>query len=685
MGCLSKLPLYFLVFVVLVSGVLGTNLLEGSGFWSNYQSKESGEGVNYGSGVMNFPAQFSTSSINYGSNFQPLVADFNGDGINEIAVTSASYLFALTATTGNIVIKDQFTMPVAQTSQASMVTDRDTGKIYLVMPGSQVLRFYGLNASSQWFLFRAYNVTVQNLTFGSGVVCTSLTDASFGDSCFWVSSTKRWSEYYFKLNTTGSFHLGLAPDDLAPVISSNFNGVKAAVGLITGSYRVVAVVAPLSLTFTGFTANHSSQHLGNYFFQGNQIGGNDLLVVQDYTGTPPCTRAYDSALTNVYGYADTSTRCGLNNWQFAVPGKFSAAVRQICKLDSANDNAYCYNQTGAVVDRIVHLNNFSKTVGSSAFAVDVNGDGFTEIFDGSAFTNARSDLMVNLSTNVFGMFAVADVTGDNNLDLVSSISGKTFVTTATTAFLPSSVNVSLLRSASRNLGSPVCLGTTVTFTHKDCAYYPLDSCSYVVNRNSTQEYLYSTCGNLSINPLFGPFFVGLPSLFTPELSCYFSHVGVVPDFRLYATTTISGTNPATDAYETVRVTVINGTPGLDCNLAPFLGLPIVIPSSVAPSLPNASQRNELQYWGTAGGSVPLVIAGFLILIGLTVGVIVFLAKEAKVRDGKVLSVVGCLVFIIGLIALTYYGFFPIWILLVTILFSCVAIGYLIFSKLSVAS
>ena len=627
----------FLALCLVVSQVLATSDAEAQGYWSIWQNKEDGSGVSYA--AMNFPSQDSSISVSQSQGYQPLVADLDGDSRQDIVITSGASLYAYDIVSGAFYVKAQANMPASQTGKAAIIKDRDTGQYLLAMPASQYLLIYGLNASS-WQLKRQVNVTAQNITFTNqgGLACTSQLSSTYGDTCFWGTTGRRWAEYHYKTDTTASYYIGDNINVSAPVFSNNFNGFQAAIGVQAGKVDVITPLTGVKV----FQANACAGSLGNYFFMANSLGGQDLLYTVCGSVAGSCLQSWSSSGSSYKAFANTASNCnsGGGSSHFIVGGSFKNLGRQVCDVRQANagggfgDDIYCYNDTSTVVDAILT----NKGSNGTAFAIDIGSDGFSELFDGLSFINLRTGKMVNLSVNTKGQVALSDINLDTNAEVIGSLSGKVWVSSSGAAGSASTAAAYEFtlnsRDLDRNFASPVCVNSSVTFTAANCRNLPLDLCNYALNATASQ-YLYTTCGTGSV---IGPYTSGLAVAAAPSVSCFYSVPGTY-SFNIYVTTVVTGSRPALDKFWPVQVWV-NDTS--TCNQQPFYGTIVrqqpYVPGNAVSSPGNAAKGFlETLFHGTGIGNTAI----WLILM-LAIGLIaLFAASGSEFSGGAIMAVLAC--------------------------------------------
>jgi len=614
----AKLFMTLMLFIVFASASLATNYLEALGYWSNSQNKESGIGES--NIIMEFPVIVTSSSISVGSNFQPLVLDLDSNDQKEVIVTSGTTLYAFDTNLGSIYTLHQFVMPSAQSHQASSLRDRDTGKMYYVMPSNGMLYFYGMN-SSGFYIHNVINVSSRNITFGTGILCTSLTDDSYGDTCMWITNNQRWAEYYTKTNTTTSFHSGGYPSNAqTPVISNNFNGVKCAYSAGGGNIRIVTPISLISFNIaTGIPT------VNNFFFQGNQLGGHDLLIVAGGPQAGNCIRAFKSDGSQMYSYINSELNCnsGTHLTHFIIGGKFTKNVRQICDFRHGgtgfDNKIYCYDQTNTSVNKILNGKSWSTTTGS-ALSIDLDGDLRNEIITPYVIINPENNAWLNFTSYNGGFMSIGDVNNDGNAEVIGSASGQTWILGATYEHgipLPNGRIYSIIPYDKNS----VCVGSSLTFHAYECGAVSeggsgQTNCHYNETIYTDTERLLSYCTNLTGNLQNGTFHQNSPSL-----SCYFGNTGSY-SARIFLQNNFNK-NDFT-LFQDFGITVINGTAGQTCNLpAPTEQTTGQAPTEIAEGTLTQDDIDYITRTMTGGGST---LVKTILVVCFTIGIIGLLAK-----------------------------------------------------------
>lgn len=701
MRCLKSLPiLVFAFFFVFAWGVMATNDLEKTGAWSSFGNDE-GATSNYGHsngvwGLSNSSLYDTLAYVGYGAAEFPLVADIDLDGNNEIITKSTSYLEVFRVDpSGALVGVGEY---LAGNLTAGLSLANVSGRVLIVGMVGNVLNSWFLNASGL-FLNNSLNLSAEMGISGvlSGVSCSDFKKAPY---CFLIASNNPYKMVRYDPVTNGYLNRSVKRP-----FSTTYNNIALAdwdsdnilevgyAGYGTGSCRTLTVydsnfVLEVNTTIGSCSGSSKSNSISNVaFYDADGFGSSNLWALDGWGATVldagvslyavntagAVEKTYSVVYTSGAPHTGTPRFFAFGGFTGGVFGSFGVVYRGVCAFGSnswsAANKIRCFRtDTNENNLNITGLQSFYPFI-----VADLDSDGFDDVVTSQQVISPQKNVHGNLSASYAGYNIVSDVVGDANLEIVGSKVMATYVYTAGESIALDIYGISLNgREPDRNLRNPVCVGSTVSFQVKDCFAFPLyDSCNYLVSDNSSLEYLFTTCGTRSI---IGPYFATAVPSDAPSVDCYYNVSGTY-SFDVYVTNPFIGSSPVNSEGWRVSVEVINGTSGTDCNLGPYIGsIPLVI-------LPIPAESASVKDLLTAGGQIPAVVAGLLILVVCVLAVVVLLVKSG-VNDGMVLMFGGGIAFVVAFLGLVIYGLLPVWILIVGILFASLFWGIKAYSRFS---
>ena len=284
-----------------------------------------------------------------------------------------------------------------------------------------------------------------------------------------------------------------------------------------------------------------------------------------------------------------------------------------------------------------------------ATATKMNDDDYFDIvYDGLVFYFNSSGEVESVDVkNIDEKFVVpVNFNKDSSMDYVGQELNSLSLYTNSLGGVPTSstisLNTNLDDSGFYNYYSTVCKDTITTFKALECVSGSFDStCTYINTDTEENERIYTTCGGLGeVNGTYD----GL----NPSVSCNFSQTG---NYNVNLYVQDLATSSYYGVYDTISITVVDGTSGVDCNVASeFITNPSSQTDTSTPSTVDTAEDffNIFSY----GSSTMKFVFGLIIILGLCV-----------MAYGTFRSVLMTVIFgIAGLILSTILGLIPLWVI-----------------------
>jgi hypothetical protein len=556
--------------IFFIMAVLFCNVASASypGKVGEYQDDYSSRGYNHDS-QSNFNSGIGTTySVNNGAGYQPLVFDLDNSGIVRLIGTNGNYI-QLRDQFGNLV--DEYNMGGSASCQPSISDDfnGDGFKELNIVANSN---FTILQYNGTW-----QKIYTNKMHSGFGSVCNGIKCLEYagGKRCYMFSGAKSWyysyniSAYYPHNDTltgmnavTGVPAIGdLDNDGIVEQVIRDDADVDGNYGFRVVRARTFQLICNVDDLAIGVRMANPVTY--------NIDGAGQTEIFVHYVNKiamykPDCTLAYPALQYDSLG-GDTAVSnpviLTLPSTSYPVAcayESYSGSVNEIAfGCIKGNGDTYNKNRTtgfkgaGTVTSTNTPL---------SAFGADINADGWDELItpSGAYELVGVTSKLLNLNYSVRGKVIVADLNGDNENEVIFSNSTMYKLIYSSFTNEPPVFNT---RSIGQNYASPLCPGTTLTFSATECVVntsgYP---CHYTNDRQQDTERLVSDCGNPSAPYTNGTFVEqGI------QVSCLMNTMGG-QTIKVYLQ---DQSNKNTYAqYKTISMTVINGTPGFTCNLAP---------------------------------------------------------------------------------------------------------------------
>lgn len=273
---------------------------------------------------------------------------------------------------------------------------------------------------------------------------------------------------------------------------------------------------------------------------------------------------------------------------------FNSPVCTVFKIGVTQTRLYCIDYSGTIVYATSNLPiSLSPTVGSlelpaarmlsnSSYFQLVKANNIIELKDGNAVT------IHNISTGAIlsGSTSLADVNKDLSLDVCVQNAGVFSCLLASIIDEPPEIynNYSYGGYGHDLSAFPVCLNSSVNFVGQECG--GTASCNYDNDLEENVERLVSNCGK----DFYGSVVSGYDTFLVfgdyagsnPSFSCYYNVTGTF-SVRLYLQD--ASNNDTYSQYNTqpFSITVIDGEPGVTCDVSRVSIIPAVTPSAGDPT------------------------------------------------------------------------------------------------------
>ena len=637
----------------------------GTDEWWEYQDDYTNRGY-LTDGTSHFTSQIGVTYTdgNDGNEAQPLVLDIDSDGDADVITESGNYI-------------------KIYNSQMSLVDELSIGETFLSPPVSPNGTTFMFNtvSNNNWvknYLYE-YNGSrfknICNLTYGIAYGA-SITQAGItckGDYCYWLDGST--SQAGTKLNkiewasctNTSSFVINAEPVDYStPAISdidqdgsdeivflSDANGD----GFDTGFsiYDTNGAGIPFlqtNIDGLGSNAVWNSPLIHNLEGGGGGGGGGYSEIIVSYIETGNLTiKAYD------YLGAEQRTY-SREQHQVSYPGGLT-----ISDMGATNEYVCALGYSSGFVPRITCLDyefgvigewNFGAVDGiayprGSMSSYDADGDGIDELVTSFGIINSDGNLLVETTGYAGYWFSIADVNGDEELELVGSNGTATRI-----IYSAYNNSVPVFNQFNYDTGNPVCNGTG------NMTFYASESAEDYTNDNDEDtERINVTLPN-------GTSYVGAYHLSNPSVQ-----VPVPAEVGTY-TLSIYLQDDANDGDFSQRLdyTLITSSASLICNSIGESGGSSGVESDVAAD--GALDSSLETMWETIGlGKVGAAIMLLIAMVSVSGSIVLGMAKQ-QFDGGSIVAVVvavNVLLMVMGVLL----GMIDLWIP-VTVVIGLIAIA-----------
>ena len=235
-------------------------------------------------------------------------------------------------------------------------------------------------------------------------------------------------------------------------------------------------------------------------------------------------------------------------------------ARRLTCFKSDGSTRFNYNNSGGLVTP------FEFPI----IAADANGDGIDEIISSFGIFNSSGSLILNfanlsLSSNYP---AIADVTGDNEFEIIMTNATRTVLLYSSFINAPPTVNNTIDNGGFFGWPNPVCNGTVITFQAQECGGSA--DCNYDNDGSEDEERIATNCGigadGTSIESHLTNLDYGNYTGSNPEFDCYYNHTGYMT-VRLFLQDEFNDDDFSEYNENLISFNVIAGVPGITCNIA----------------------------------------------------------------------------------------------------------------------
>lgn len=575
---MNKLMVIMACLILLLSAsAYGTSYLEGYDYWTNPRFSEEGDG-HYDAFYGNWGDEALILSTIYGSLYEPMVADLNDDGTFDVVIHDTSGLLKVyNMESRSFVLQDEINTGSAPQAQWAVINSSQGGGPVIVTLSDDIIRQYSFNSSNELTLEATKDLRDDSLnrsSYPGGFICTNRETSQV---CL-LSISDTLIYYYPDTNATSSAHTGA--DTIYGLADWDNDGrIEAAIGKFN-TYNLTVfdinlesvekvVTGPASdnviksATFYNIDGTGFAEVIGAW---GRYIGAGDA----ENPGIG-YMYAYNVAGSSIWSYSQSLTANGRPITTYMsqpVTGSFTSSSREVCiemrgvETDAtANDGSYIKCVTAATGTEVYSRTTtdlfYEPASNLRIYSVDMTGDGYDDILQYMIIDDPQDSVYINHScNNIYA--ALSDVDGDGDIDILSSTTSLTEICFSDFSNTPPEFTVRHLGASPFSLDSPICPGTTITFSATECGNEP---CHYTNDAETDDERLLSGCGYNST------YWNGSWSLSSPSISCYFPSLGTYP-VRVYIQ---DDSNPSDyNEYQDRTVIIYNGTPGVTCNIAASL-------------------------------------------------------------------------------------------------------------------
>lgn len=696
----------FLFFILLSSSVLALD-----SDWQEYAKDSSNLGRQNDSFIGGFPltGTITYTSVAHGADYQPLAADFDNDGTVEIFVPTTGNTFRLyTYANSALSLEDEHNMGTTLSSQPWSGDIDGDGYIEIVAVYGTTIYTIEYNGTT----FDTLTNSTLNNDVETGVTC--INDSVY--RCYVGTNDTNMTEYNASAGVYRSVNISLGNefgtdfgDHLSPAVADidndGVNEIIVATSPGGGTDEGVMVLNADTLTQdTGFSSDGELTGIGSGSTKINMTGiaahnmdnAGFTEVCITFTETATNTNDEDGVL-RCYSGGDGSQIFGIEAIDDLVTGGKTGMSNpvmvdtdedgddEVCVLGSRTSpdvfRLVCYDDEGTLTadtgyltnDGVVYVTEPATierryTISAGLLGTDADTDIlfpnaiFGEVGDNYSLAGAIN-LTTPTSTNIQSNSIIADLDGDNVLEVLGMYSSYFFVASSDFDNDPPT----LTDTFGRLWSNPMCNGTTQRYTSEE---YDEDAAqpsgtNYYNDVGTDEETLTADCwGN-------GTLTNGTADTTDPYVECDYNEAGsyvvtiYIWDDQYGYDLTVS---------DTFGVTVIDSNePGTICNTGSVAigASPIDITAPIASTTAVSGGISDTLDIITGGDTDSQILVGFIILL-------VILAGIASVLQNFMIAVIATA---IGVVLITLLGLWPAWIL-ITILIIIVFLGIAIMAMRS---
>lgn len=719
-----------IILLTLIIGILSVVSLV-SAEWPTNNQNLNREGF-FAGGTGLFVGTLSVSSISEGSQFQPLITDLDGDGIRELVTTNSNTLNIYSSDGNSIVAQAVLVYSGTQSTTLTVIEDFDTDAFveFLVVMGN--------NATVLEYNGTGINIETSAIipTPATGSVCKNLTHSGNNILCYWGNRfgtnvtefnpvTGAFTVFNLNATNTANVFASVSGGEVVPLpITDGFGGNVDRIAMLAdwsaeGQQGILLIQVPSPSLVTTFSGDGIIDNIGT------AIGGSVVNSFMNSMMFTPLTAPGESSIQRLIINLVVEVSTGNSNAQIIA---FTSSGTEFWNADMSSQN---YNATSGIATGDLRHNLSSLavqdidgdgdfdvcnvfTTSSAVFVFCVNPDGTTsllgrnslfgdteiitersniamadidadgqfEIITGGAiidrvgfnsidFFNYSDSFVVNGNTSI----GVADIDGDNLLDVCGSRPGNTFCVFSDNFNRNPILNQSFEfggYGATLGFTTPVCVNTTQTFVAQECGGTGIGAptCNYDNDILTDRERIVSNCGFGSLgNPITNDLDNLLNGTFEgsrPQFSCFYNQTGTFT-ISLFLQDTANTDNLTEKNIQPIIQTVIVGQPGVDCNIGSNTN-----PGSAGSVLLLKNDQIDTAFDETLGllfGASPRIrlMFGFGILLLIIVGM-------AVASNGSPFAIATGAV--VGLFMMTFIGLIPLFVVLL-VMFALILIFILL--------
>jgi hypothetical protein len=572
----NKSKVLFTLVLILLLTLLLSSLVLGGSDWNGINNAKLGNTQNtiYYSSFNSSITEYNYDTDVYSLGYAPSSIDINLDGINELIGYSS----------GNINIYNGVNNNLNLLGFVNVGTDI---KNFAPVKSPFGVRGIAVLTDTDLFFIKYENggytkTSILNGHLGSyGVINSNL--ACDQDVCaFTIKDGNRTTIYSYYGNWDDTTSLSYSTRTYYDVLDTNTTNKPLIVSVIDSTYIPrISFIDKNTSTFVTLNYDLNDLYENSVYVNTNVYSYDQRIALyKNYLGyTHLSSNNGDSAKfyvidittgTQVINYEETSNHAingeiGFinNNGNIGLLSSFSyyfgsQKYRTLIKYFNGTivnlDSNNAYN--GNVVSGNINLNEFGIVMDNTLF-------------------NSTSVKSTNFNGGTGYKHIITDISGDDVLEVIAYKAGSMIV-----GFSNSVVNPNTIRISSADNGgytgyySPICLGTTINFSAKECIEYPYLNCNYfnaqttinlitgelnIVTPNDEKERIYGSCyGDTNYSS-------GSYSDTIPKLSCTYNEEGNY-SLRLYLQSESNPNDFSQYNYRYINISVVNGTSGIDCNI-----------------------------------------------------------------------------------------------------------------------
>ena len=678
------------LFIIIISMLILSCITASASFtneWEEYQDDPSNRGfVHDDIGIWNSVGAVLTRNI--GNDFQPIILDWDDDSSNDVISFSTTFITVLNE---NLETKDTLNIVKTPLSQPTFYLNGTSELLAIIV--SNELRIYDYNGTDIFLVnSTSINTTGTKVTgvkysnsfiyFAASMNATQSNFYKIRGNNFTIINTTTFSGNVTHNPAIGDIDLDTI-DEIVIVCDNNNNG----------EYGLCVFDADLGNFDVGFnnsgilddlhTKGGDTYVTSPLIYNLDDATDREIIFARSVEGTCggvafnylPTITAYNSDGTTLWSRTGNTGTVfpGCPNSAhdpFWITQPFiafdDAGNDLVCAVGNGDTNNEIWEHMGCLnglngtiewstINPLVNVNVIDKGITSGGAFLRTTGDDYLVFGQFIYFSNGTFAINIT-QVDASYEYAIVDLDTDNNLDIVYSTLAIIKAIFSDFTNLPPVVNNTYAYGGyggQPSYESPICVNTTLTFSARECTDGV--SCNYDNDVASDTERIVSNCGQLPSGAAGTSFTANLDNgtldANNPQFQCVYNLTGIF-SVRLFLQDQADLFDFSEYNTQAITVNVIDGTPGITCNLIPSVspGDTTPIPASAQESQTNAAIEDTLGIlFGSGTGSDKLkLIVGIALILG-----IIAAAYREGVKDAAGIAIVAglatLLVTFIGLI------------------------------------